>query len=167
MFYARGMYFRKDLDAAARWLRAAARPGDLFVLAEAYKGSAEADPSIAPTCYPKATEIYLDLLKKVGHPEVRRAQMELGNFVIDGIYSAGNDPKARSRNLEWARMITKLAAKTCCANQADANNIENATSEWTSICLTLLLNRTSDVHCGWIMANREITPFLRLFSCGR
>jgi TPR repeat protein len=107
MFYAHGMYFRKDLHAAERWLTAAGRPGDLFELAEAYKAAAEADPSLALTYYPKATAIYLDLLKDTGHPEVRRAQMELGNFIIDAIYPAGDNPKWRALNMEWARIIAQ------------------------------------------------------------
>ena len=40
-------------------------------------------------------------------PQARLAQLELGNFVIDGIYSAGNDIKGRVQNLLWARMIAQ------------------------------------------------------------
>ena len=82
-------------------------PGDLFEQAEVYKATAEADPSVAQIYNQKALAIYLSLLKMNGLPEARRAQMELGNFVIDGIYSAGDDPKARALNLEWARIIAQ------------------------------------------------------------
>lgn len=51
--------------------------------------------------------MYLNLLKKAGHPGVRRAQMELGNFVLDGKYTAGSDARGRGQNLEWARIITQ------------------------------------------------------------
>lgn len=33
--------------------------------------------------------------------------MELGNFVLDGKYSAGDDSAGRALNLEWARIITQ------------------------------------------------------------
>jgi TPR repeat protein len=46
----------------------------------------------------------LELLKD---PTQRLPQLELGNFVIDGIYSAGNDSTGRAQNLAWARMIAQ------------------------------------------------------------
>ena len=92
--------FVKDLDAAARWYTAAGRPSDLFELAQAYRMA-------SPQQTEKATAIYVALLKETGHPEARRAQMELGNFVLDGKYSAGNDAGGRALNLEWARGITQ------------------------------------------------------------
>jgi hypothetical protein len=106
MFYAHG-YFPKDLAATERWYTAAGRPADRFELAEAFKAAGQEDKTAALTCYTKATALYLALLKETGHPEVRRAQLELGNFVIDGIYSAGNDAKGRAQNLEWARIIAQ------------------------------------------------------------
>jgi TPR repeat protein len=106
MFYAHG-YFPKDLDAMERWYTAAGRPSDLFELAEAFKAAGQADKSLAPRCYAKATALYLALMKDTGHPEVRRAELELGNFVIDGIYNAGDDAKGRAQNLAWARMIAQ------------------------------------------------------------
>ncbi|MGB7547475.1 MAG: hypothetical protein WBM14_06990 [Terracidiphilus sp.] len=106
MFYARG-YLPRDLDAIERWYTAAGRPQDHFELAEAFKAAGEADKSAAPRYYSRATAIYLSLLKETRHPEVRRAQLELGNFVIDGIYSAGVDETGRAQNLEWARMIAQ------------------------------------------------------------
>ena len=33
--------------------------------------------------------------------------MELGNFVLDGKYSAGNDAEGRASNLLWARTIAQ------------------------------------------------------------
>lgn len=99
-FYVRGYCFARDLRQAAHWLRAAGRPGDLFELAEAYRKS-------SPTQLQDAIPIYLQLLNMTGVPEVRRAQMELGNLVIDGKYSAGDDPAASGRNLQWARTITQ------------------------------------------------------------
>lgn len=108
MFHAHG-YFPQNLDAVERWYTAAGRPQDYFELAEAFKAAGEEDKSAAPRYYPKAIAIYLSLLKENGHPEVRRAQLELGNLVIDGIYSAGNDAKGRALNLEWARIIAQEA----------------------------------------------------------
>jgi TPR repeat protein len=96
--YAQGQYFPKVLKAADHWYTLAGRPGDLFELAELYKSASENQ---------KATAIYLKLLGMTGHPEVRRAQLELGNFVLDGIYSAGDSPTGRAQNLEWARMIAQ------------------------------------------------------------
>lgn len=90
--------FAKDLDAAARWYTAAGRPIDFFELAQSYRLASL--PQLQ-----KAIPIYLSLLK--GHPEARRAQMELGNFVLDGRYSAGGDAAGRALNLEWARTITQ------------------------------------------------------------
>jgi hypothetical protein len=106
MFYAEG-YFPTDLDAVERWYSAAGRPQDYFELAEAFKAAGEADKPLADKYYPKATAIYLKLLEEPSQPEARRAQLELGNFVIDGIYSAGDDAKGRAQNLARARMIAQ------------------------------------------------------------
>ena len=92
--------FVKDLDAAARWYTAAGRPSDFFELAQAYRMA-------SPPQTEKAAAVYVALLKETGHPEVRRAQMELGNFVLDGKYTAGDDAAGRALNLEWARVITQ------------------------------------------------------------
>jgi len=106
MFYADG-YFPHDLSAVERWYSAAGRPQDYFEIAEAYKAAAQTDKSSAAGDYANATRFYLGLLKQTGYPEVRRAELELGNFVIDGIYSAGGDPSDRAQNLAWARMIAQ------------------------------------------------------------
>lgn len=106
MFYAHG-YFPASLDAVERWYKSAGRAQDYFELAEAFKAAGQADKFSAPRFYSKATAIYLSLLNATGHPEVRRAQLELGNFIIDGIYSAGDDEVGRMQNLEWARMIAQ------------------------------------------------------------
>jgi TPR repeat protein len=105
MFYAHG-YFPTNLDAVERWYTAAGRPHDLFELGEAYKAAAQADKAMSATYYAKAVKNYIYLLK-LRQGEERRAQFELGNFVIDGIYSAGDDPKSRSQNLQWARLIAQ------------------------------------------------------------
>ena len=105
MFYAHG-YFPTNLEAVERWYTAAGRPLDLFELGEAYKAAAEAERTKSTTYYAKAVKNFIYLLK-LRHGEERRAQLELGNFVIDGIYSAGDDPKGRSQNLEWARLIAQ------------------------------------------------------------
>ena len=84
-----------DLDAAARLPL-----GALFELAQTYRQT-------SPPQTERAAKIYFALLKQTGHPEVRRAQMELGNFVLDGKYTAGSDAKGRALNLEWARIITQ------------------------------------------------------------
>ncbi len=106
MFYAHG-YFPEDLDAVERWYTAAGRPSSFFELAESYKAAAQNEPTAAGKCYPKAIAIYLKLLKDPSQPEARLAQLELGNFVIDGIYSAGDDTQVRAQNLAWARMIAQ------------------------------------------------------------
>ena len=106
MFYAHG-YFPKNLDAVERWYTAAGRPQDYFEMAEAFKVVAQDDPTEAGKYYPKATAIYLRLLEDPRQPQARLAQLELGNFVIDGIYSAGEDAKGRTLNLEWARRIAQ------------------------------------------------------------
>ncbi len=107
MFYAHG-YFPKDLDAVERWYTTAGRPQDYFEMAETFKAAAQDDPTAAGKYYPKATAIYLhSLLIDPSQPQARLAQLELGNFVIDGIYSAGNDPTGRAQNLVWARMIAQ------------------------------------------------------------
>jgi len=98
--YARGEHFPKDIAAAARWYTAAGRASDFFELGELYKNAYPAQNA-------KATKIYLDLLRDERQPEFRRTQLELGNFVIDGIYSAGDDAKGRALNLEWARLIAQ------------------------------------------------------------
>ncbi|HUX28145.1 MAG TPA: hypothetical protein VMV39_05125, partial [Terracidiphilus sp.] len=82
-------------------------PEDYYELAEAFKAAAETDKSVAGKFYPMATAIYLKLLKDPSQPQARLAQLELGNFVIDGIYSAGDDTKGRAQNLVWARMIAQ------------------------------------------------------------
>lgn len=92
MFYAQG-YFPEDLDAVERWYTAAGLPASFFELGESFKAAGEADAFRPSKYYSKATAIYLQLLKDPSQPEARRAQLELGNFVIDGIYSAGDDAK--------------------------------------------------------------------------
>jgi TPR repeat protein len=84
-----------DLDAEARL-----PPLDLFELAETYRKG-------APQQTERAARIYLYLLKQTGHPEVRLAQMALGNLVLDRKYSAGDDARGRALNLEWARIIAQ------------------------------------------------------------
>ena len=84
-----------DLDAEARL-----PPLYVFELAETYRKD-------TPPQTERAAKMYLYLLRQTGHPEVRRAQMELGNFVLDGKYTAGNDARGRAVNLEWARIITQ------------------------------------------------------------
>lgn len=98
--YRDGSCFPKNLKTAERWYRAAGRPGDLFELAEGFRLA-------SPPQTDRAVAIYLDLLRATGHPELRRAQMELGNLVIDGKYTAGDSAKGRALNLEWARTITQ------------------------------------------------------------
>ena len=84
-----------DLDAEVRL-----PAGYVFELAETYRKD-------LPQQTDRAAKLYLHLLNQTGHPEVRRAQMELGNFVLDRKYTAGNDAKGRALNLEWARTITQ------------------------------------------------------------
>ena len=86
---------RIDLDAEARL-----PPLYLFELAETYRKG-------MPPETERATRIYVYLLQQTGHPEVRRAQMELGNFVLDGKFTGGNDAKGKALNLEWARDIAQ------------------------------------------------------------
>lgn len=105
MFHAHG-YFPWDQDAVERWYLAAGRPIDIFELGQAYKAAAQTDNAKSARYYAKATGYYLRLLS-MRKGEERSAGLELGNFVIDGIYSAGNDPIGRAKNLKWARMIAQ------------------------------------------------------------
>ena len=105
MFHARRI-LPTNLEAVERWYTAAGRPLDMFELGEAYKAAAEAERTKSTTYYAKAVKNFIYLLK-LRHGEERRAQLELGNFVIDGIFSAGDDPKGRSQNLEWSRLIAQ------------------------------------------------------------
>jgi TPR repeat protein len=105
MFHAHE-YFPTDLNAVERWYLAAGRPHDIFELGEAYKAAAQTDKAKSANYYARATGYYLRLLK-LRQGEERGAQLELGNFVIDGIYSAGDDSKGRRQNLEWARLIAQ------------------------------------------------------------
>lgn len=107
LMYANGNPFPKDPEAAERWYRSTGESLYLFEAGETYKAAAEADASLAAKYNPHATAIYLELLKKTGDPNLRRAQLELGNFVIDGIYSAGDNAEGRRQNMIWARMIAQ------------------------------------------------------------
>jgi TPR repeat protein len=109
LMYANGKPFPKDLEAAERWFRSTGESVYLLEAGRAYKAAAEADTSLASKYYPRATAIFLELLKKTGDPNPRIAQLELGNFVIDGIYSAGQDPEGRRQNMTLARMIAQEA----------------------------------------------------------
>jgi TPR repeat protein len=105
MFYAHG-YFPTNLAAVERWYLAAGEPLDLFEIGAAYKAAAQTDKIKSGFYYSKAIEYYLRLLNQ-RRGEERRAQLELGNFVIDGIYSAGDDPNGRRQNMESARLIAQ------------------------------------------------------------
>lgn len=98
--YESGDFFPRNLDTAAYWYTAAGRPEDLFGLARSYRSS-------TPPQTTKAIALYRSLLKMEGHVQVRQAQMELGNLVLDGQYSAGDDAASHALNLEWARIITQ------------------------------------------------------------
>lgn len=98
--YADGECFPHDLNAAERWFKSAGRPGDFFELAQAYRNA-------SPPQLDKAIPIYMSLLKQTGHPEVRRAQLELGRLVLDGKYSAGDGAKARALNMVWSRIFAQ------------------------------------------------------------
>jgi TPR repeat protein len=84
-----------DLDAEGRLPLLA-----LFELAETYRKG-------TPQQTERAAKMYLYLLGQTGHPEIRLAQMALGNFVLDGKYTAGDDTRGRALNLEWARIIAQ------------------------------------------------------------
>ena len=99
-FYRDGEFLPKDEEKAAKWFHLAGRPGDLFQLVQLYEHSA------APRAA-EAAAVCRELLTMTGAPEVRRAQMELGNFVLDGVYSAGDDAASHALNLEWARIIAQ------------------------------------------------------------
>lgn len=107
LMYANGKPFPKSPEMAEHWYRSTGEAVYLFEAGETYKAAAEADASQASKYYPKATAIYLELLQKTGDPNRRLAQLELGNFVIDGIYTAGQDPEGRRQNMIWARMIAQ------------------------------------------------------------
>jgi TPR repeat protein len=105
LMYANGNPFPKNPEAAEHWYRSTGEPLYVFEAGETYKAAAEADPSQASKYYPKATAIFLELLNDDSNR--RRAQLELGNFVIDGIYSAGDNAAGRAQNLALARMIAQ------------------------------------------------------------
>lgn len=98
--YETGDFFPQSRAKAAEWLALAGRPSDIFEQAENYRKS-------EPARIEEAIPLYLGLLNTPESPEYRRAQMELGNLVIDGKYSAGNDAGGRAKNLEWARVIAQ------------------------------------------------------------
>lgn len=115
--YLQGYGVQKDLGQAEHWFRVVATdpklksaidrdaevrlpPLDLFELAETYRKD-------TPQQTERAAKMYLYLLRQTGHPEVRRAQMELGNLVLDGKYTAGIDAGGCALNLEWARIIAQ------------------------------------------------------------
>lgn len=99
-FYLEHGWFPYSPEKAVGWLLSAGRPFDLFEAAQTYL-------KFSPPQEAKATAIYRTLLNDPNTPEYRRAQMELGNLVLDGKYSAGDDPAAHALNLEWARIITQ------------------------------------------------------------
>jgi len=99
-FYLEHGWFSYSPEKAVGWLLAAGRSFDLFEAAQAYR-------KFNPPQEAKATSIYRALLNNPKTPEYRRAQMELGNLVLDGKYSAGDDAAGRALNLEWARIITQ------------------------------------------------------------
>jgi len=99
-FYLEHGWFPYSPEKAVGWLLAAGRPFDLFEAAQTYR-------KFNPPQEAKAAGMYRALLKHPGLPEYRRAQMELGNLVLDGKYSAGDDAAGHALNLEWARIITQ------------------------------------------------------------
>lgn len=99
-FYLEHGWFPYSPEKSVGWLLAAGRPFDLFEAAQTYR-------KFNPPQEAKATSIYRALLNNPTTPEYRRAQMELGNLVLDGKYSAGNDAAGHALNLEWARTITQ------------------------------------------------------------
>jgi TPR repeat protein len=100
MFYAGGVCFAQNDDEAIRWFLAAGRSGDRFTVAQIYARQGTSGLL-------KAGEMYRELLLDPSTAEYRRAQMELGNLVLDGKYSAGVDATGHALNLEWARIITQ------------------------------------------------------------
>ncbi|HEY2858404.1 MAG TPA: hypothetical protein VGJ21_08310 [Terracidiphilus sp.] len=107
LMYANGNPFPKSPEGAEHWYRSTGKSLYLFEAGKTYKAAAEADPSQASNYYSKASAIFLEVLRQPVDPSQRLAQLELGNFVIDGIYSAGDDAAGRSQNLAWARTIAQ------------------------------------------------------------
>jgi TonB family protein len=99
-FYLEHGWFTYSPEKAVGWLLAAGRSGDLFEAAQTYR-------KFNPPQETKAAGMYRALLEHPESAEFRRAQMELGNLVLDGKYSAGDDAASHALNLEWARIITQ------------------------------------------------------------
>lgn len=99
-FYCTGMLPKNPSRAAELFLKAG-RSGDIFEAARIYQ------VEMRPPADDKATPLYLKLLENPAAPEYRRAELELGNLVLDGKYSAGEDAEGREQNLKWAKSISQ------------------------------------------------------------
>jgi TPR repeat protein len=96
--YRSGQYFHKDLQAAVHWYESAADSAALFELARMYQLG-----QLRPDNLPKAIDNYLRILKDPTGAYFGRAEMELGNLVLDGKYTS-HDP---SLDLRWSRIIAQ------------------------------------------------------------
>jgi TPR repeat protein len=96
--YRSGQYFHKDLQAAVHWYESAADSAALFELARMYQLG-----QLGPDNLPKAIDNYLRILKDPTGAYFGRAEMELGNLVLDGKYTSHNP----SQDLRWSRIIAQ------------------------------------------------------------
>ncbi len=99
-FYCTGL-LPENPTRAAELFQKAARSGDLFEAARIYQ------VLMQPPALDKAIALYRKLLQDPAAPEHRRAELEMGNLVLDGRYSAGDDAEGRQQNLDWARSISQ------------------------------------------------------------
>jgi TPR repeat protein len=131
-FYLEHGWFPYSPEKAVGWLLAAGRSFDLFEAAQTYR-------KFSPPQEAKAAEMYRALLKQPEAPEYRRAQMELGNLVLDGKYSAGDDPAGHALNLEWARIVTQELIgqeeyTIAVAYSAQADSVPKDDAMWLRYC---------------------------------
>jgi TPR repeat protein len=96
--YQSGQYFHKDLQSAVRWYESAGDSAALFELARMYQLGQE-----VPENLPKAIDLYLRILRDPTKAYFGRAEMELGNLVLDEKYTS-HDP---SLDLRWSRIIAQ------------------------------------------------------------
>ena len=96
--YQSGQYFQRDLQVAAHWYESAGDSASLFELARMYQLG-----QVGPQDLPKAIDIYLRILKDPTKAHFGRAEMELGNLVLDGKYTSHSP----SQDLLWSRIIAQ------------------------------------------------------------
>jgi TPR repeat protein len=96
--YRSGQYFHKDLQEALHWYESAGDSASFFEEARMYQVG-----QLGPDGLPKAIDLYLRILNDPTKAYFSRAEMELGNLVLDGKYTSHNP----SQDLLWSRIIAQ------------------------------------------------------------